>query len=183
MAQQARESCGRRTQEILIFRRENIVTASTTAIPSYPIPNYTLLPTICVVYPPAMCRAVMPILELGWRKLTPVLANTSNTSACPHLAAEMETWFAWRRCKCFEKQLTQMDWCQTKLVFVVGRHPVEQHELDGLEVAALGGEVERSVLGEPVHGVGHQQLVNLEHSPQHLHRPFLIVKCQLINSL
>ena len=127
-----------------------------------------------------MCRAVMPILELGWRKLTPVFANTSNTSACPHLAAEMETWFAWCKCKYIEKQLTQMDWCQTKLVFVVGRHPVEQHELDGLEVAALGGEVERSVLGEPVHGVGHQQLVNLEHSPQHLHRPFLVVKCQII---
>ena len=37
---------------------------------------------------PAMCKAVIPIFELGCLKLTPVFANTSKTSACPHLAAK-----------------------------------------------------------------------------------------------
>ena len=64
---------------------------------------------------------------------------------------------------------SKMHRSQTKLVLIVGRHSIQQHQLDRLQVAALSGEVQRCVLSEPVHRVSHQQFVHLKHRPQHLH--------------
>ena len=71
--------------------------------------------------------------------------------------------------------LTQVDRREPGLVFIVGRHSIEQHELDSLEMAALCGQVERSVLIESVDSIGHKKFVNLEHGLQNFHRSFLKV--------
>ena len=61
-----------------------------------------------------------------------------------------------------------MDRSEAKLVLIIGSHTIEQHELDGLQMTSLRGQMERSVLREPVDSVGHQQFVNLKHGSQDL---------------
>ena len=59
------------------------------------------------------------------------------------------------------------------LVLVVWRDSVGQHDPDSLQVTSLSGEVEGSVLIEPVLGLRHQGGVDIEHGGQDIHRPFL----------
>lgn len=67
----------------------------------------------------------------------------------------------------------QVDRREAVIVLVSGRHSVLQHQLDGLDVSALCGEVQRRILVESVPGVRHQSLVHSEHRLQHVSRTFL----------
>jgi len=62
---------------------------------------------------------------------------------------------------------------EAELVLIAGRHPVVEHKADGLQMAALGGQMQRGVFVEAVLRRGDESLVDLEHGLEDLDGPLL----------
>ena len=108
-----------------------------------------------------MCSAVIPILELGCLRLIPVLANRSNTSACPHLAARWTGVKPGLFSSFGDTPFTSLGTMITS--YEENTHSSILHDFDSLQMASLRGQVQRRVLIEPVLGLGHEGGVDIEH--------------------
>ena len=107
-----------------------------------------------------ICKAVIPIFELGCFILIPVLANKSKTSACPHLAAR---WIGVKPDLFSSFGETPLSNLKINWRFFHSLNAFYLHYFYSFQVTSLCCQVQWSIFIKSIFCLSHRAWINIKH--------------------